>query len=76
MTPDQIATKADVQDLTAQIAKLQQLVSAIVTPREPEWLSLEKYAESKSVTIRTVNNWIANGKVKARGAGKLREVKI
>lgn len=42
---------------------------------ESEWVSIPEYAREKGVTARTVRNWIAQGRLEARGSGMTREVR-
>ncbi|SIT74522.1 hypothetical protein [Pontibaca methylaminivorans] len=42
---------------------------------ESEWVSILEYAEAKGVMPRTVRNWIAQGRLEARGSGMAREVR-
>lgn len=77
MTAQLIAVDANALDLV--LRKLDHLErkfdAADIRPRS-EWVSIAEYAGTKGVTTRTVQNWIASGRVKARGAGKMREVKV
>lgn len=71
MTPDQIATKADVDAVRRDVARLIDLL----TPRD-EWESADAYAARKGVTRRTILNWAKRGKIVVRGTGRNMEVKL
>ena len=63
------SVKSDLQRLCAAI-------EAVQVQREPEWLKVNDYAKRFEITPRTVNRWIDEGKLKARGSGRAREVKL
>lgn len=68
------------ETLTERLAALEQAVRESTQrddrPKPGDWLSVAEYAKHRDVTTRTVHNWIKDGQVEARGAGKLREVKV
>ena len=63
------SVKSDLQRLCAAL-------EAVQVKREPEWMLVKDYATKCKVTPRTVNRWIDEGKLKARGSGRAREVKL
>lgn len=45
-------------------------------PPPSEWIQVHEFAARHKVTVRTVNNWVASGRVEARGAGPLRQIRV
>ena len=63
-------------ELTAEVRALRAELSAVRVDHQPQWLTVPEYAKRMNVTTRTVRDWIAAGRVEARGAGKAREVRL
>ncbi|OWP62913.1 hypothetical protein CDA63_11890 [Hymenobacter amundsenii] len=66
MRPDELATKADLEQLFARMAQL------LATPAAPatgpdEYLTLEEVATATRVSTRTVKKWVQEGKADRRG---------
>lgn len=76
MTPDQIATKGDINTLRDMIAELaRKLDTATVTRDESGWMTRHQAAAHFGVTVSTIDRKIAAGELEARGSGKTREVR-
>lgn len=62
----------------SDLHRLERKIDALLDQIKPrdEWLSVHDYAAEKGVTVSTVRRWILSGQVEARGAGKLRRVKL
>jgi len=72
----QIPTKEDFEALSRKIDALRQdLQGATIIPA-PEWVCIKEAARRKGVTEDTVRRWIRDGQIEARGAGRLREVRL
>lgn len=65
-----------IEAMESRIERLCAALEAVQVQREPEWLKVNDYAKRFEITPRTVNRWIDEGKLKARGAGRAREVKL
>lgn len=61
--------------LKAELSEIRQLLNAANITARSERLTIRDYAEEKGVSTKTVNNWIAAGRVQVRGSGRLREVR-
>lgn len=73
MTTDALVTRADLDRLRADIAAM---LDERTIVREAEWLTVEDAAARAGVSVQTVRRWIRTGEVEARGAGKLRRVRL
>lgn len=62
--------------LTAEVRALRQAIDGATIKPAPEWLSISKAAAALGVSTATVRRRIETGEMKARGSGKLREVKV
>ena len=65
-----------IEAMESRIERLCAALEAVQVQREPEWLKVNDYAKRFEITPRTVNRWIDEGKLKARGSGRAREVKL
>jgi hypothetical protein len=65
-----------IEAMESRIERLCAALEAVQVQREPEWMPVKDYATKYDVTPRTVNRWIDEGKLKARGSGRAREVKL
>ena len=65
-----------IEAMESRIERLCAALEAVQVQREPEGLKVNDYAKRFEITPRTVNRWIDEGKLKARGAGRAREVKL
>lgn len=65
-----------IEAMESRIERLCAAIEAVQVQREPEWMKVNDYAKRFEITPRTVNRWIDEGKLKARGSGRAREVKL
>ncbi len=72
MTLDQIATAEDVRRLEAKLDELR----AMLEQPAPEWLTITEAAARLGCSADTIRRRIKSGELEARGAGKLRQVKV
>jgi excisionase family DNA binding protein len=73
MTPDALVTRADLDRLRDDIAAM---LDERTIVKDAEWLTVEDAAARANVSVQTVRRWIRTGEVEARGAGKLRRVRL
>jgi DNA-binding MurR/RpiR family transcriptional regulator len=73
MMLDQIATKADIAALHAQLLQIARRLDTITPPRE--WLTIAEFAAEAGLSPSTVRRRVAQGQIEARGNGKLRRVR-
>jgi hypothetical protein len=67
MTPDQIATKADVEAVMKKLDQVERLLTkASITP-PPRWITVRDYASRVDRSIATVRRWIRNGQLETNG---------
>ena len=66
MRPDELATKADLEQLYARLAQLLTAAPAAPVPAD-EYLTLEEVATATRVSVRTVKKWVEEGKHDRRG---------
>lgn len=66
MRPDELATKADLEQLYERMA---QLLPALAVPAASpdEYLTLEEVATATRVSVRTVKKWVTEGKKDRKG---------
>lgn len=71
-----VADVGEIEALRAEVRALRlMLEGATVTPA-PDWVSIGDAAKHYDVDVSTVHRWIGNGRIEAKGAGKMRRVKI
>lgn len=70
----EIPTREDFERLAAEVRQLRQVLEGATITPAPEWVSVAEAAKRKGVHPDTIKRRIADGTLKARGAGKLREV--
>lgn len=74
--PAQIATTEDLAALHAEIRAIRQMLEGATVIPAPEWVSIKEAARRMNVKPETIRNRIARGEMEARGAGRMREVKV
>lgn len=70
----EIPTREDFERLAAEVRALRQVLEGATITPAPEWVSIADAAKRKGCSTDTIKRRIADGTLKARGAGKLREV--
>lgn len=62
--------------IEAKLDALSRKLDAVQIAATPDWMPVSEYARLKGVSRQTVNRRIDSGQLKARGHGKLREVRV
>lgn len=76
MTPDQIATKADVEAVMKEVSELKQLLTNVTISQPDEWMTIPKAAAQLECSESTIRRKINLGELEAKGSGKARRVRI
>jgi excisionase family DNA binding protein len=76
MSPDQIATKADVDAVMKALSEVKQLLANVAISQPDEWLSIPQAAAHLGCSESTIRRKIDTGEFVAKGAGKSRRVKL
>lgn len=76
MSPDQIATKADVEAVMKTLSELKQLLHNVAISQPDEWMTIPKAAAQLGCSESTIRRKIDTGEFVAKGSGKSRRVKL
>jgi transposase-like protein len=72
-----IAVDADaLSRVEAKLDALLQMLERSKTTPMPDWVSISEAARINEVSATTIRRWIDLGQIEARGAGKVRRVKV
>jgi excisionase family DNA binding protein len=71
-----IATAEDIERVEAKLDRLTAMIEGATVSPAPEWVSMSEAARRKGVHRSTIDRWIKEQRLQARGAGKLREVRV
>jgi DNA-directed RNA polymerase specialized sigma24 family protein len=67
---------ADLKRIQEQLDSLQAMLEKVIMTPKPEWLTVREYAKHMSRTVRTVEQWIAAGKVETKMVGTVKMVRV
>lgn len=70
----EIPTREDFERLAAEVRLLREVLEGATVVPKSEWVSIAEAAKRKGCHPDTIKRRIDAGTLKARGAGKLREV--
>ncbi len=76
MSPDQIATKADVEAVMKTLSELKQLLANVAISQPDEWMTIAQAAAHLGCSESTIRRKIDAGEFVAKGTGKSRRVKL
>lgn len=77
MTPDEIATKSDIQTILDRLDRLQSMIEGATIHPASEWVTYEKAARLLGCSTQTVRNKVRTGEIRANGmTGKARRIHI
>lgn len=68
--------QAQLDRIERQLAEIAARLDGATVHPAPEWLPIPMAARAKGVTTATVRRWITEGRIEARGSGRLREVRL
>ncbi len=77
MTPDQIATKGDVDALRLELREQRALTEKLLAMLEPRagWQTIEEYAKETGKTKSTIRRWIKANRLETKFIGGVRSVR-
>lgn len=67
---------AEIAALRADIADLKAVLRAATVIPAPEWVSIAEAAKRLGCSADTIRRRVAQGQIKAQGAGKLKRVRV
>lgn len=71
-----VADHAEIEALRDELRAIRGLIEGATIIPAPEWVSIPDAAAHFGVHVSTIHRKIDKGEIEARGAGKLRRVKI
>lgn len=67
MSPDQIATKADVDAVLKKLDQVERLLTQASIKPPPRWITVYEYAGRVDRSVATVRRWIRKGQIETSG---------